>query len=217
MENTVMKRATMTMVVLLLAVSSLQAADKKKKDGWISMFDGKSFKGWKASENKDTWQIKDGCLTCAGPRSHLFYMGSDKPFKNFEFEADVMTKKNSNSGIYIHTRFQKSGWPKHGYEVQVNTTHGDSIKTGSLYGVVKVTADQLPVKDDEWFKIRIRVEGRHVVTKVNDKVLVDFTEKKERKAGKDFTRILSKGTIALQAHDPGSVVLYKNLKIRHLP
>ena len=51
---------------------------------------------------------------------------------------DVMTTPGSNSGIYVHTKFQETGWPAHGYESQVNVSHRDKVKTGSLYGVVKL-------------------------------------------------------------------------------
>ncbi|MFN5770630.1 MAG: family 16 glycoside hydrolase, partial [Pirellulaceae bacterium] len=51
-----------------------------------SIFDGKSLSGWKANENPDSWKVEDGTLTCKGPRSHLFYVGDEKPFKNFHFK-----------------------------------------------------------------------------------------------------------------------------------
>ena len=74
---------------------------KMAKDGWTILFDGKSMKGWKANENKETWKLLDGTLQCKGKRSHLFYVGKgDKPaeFKDFEFRAQVKTAKGANSG-----------------------------------------------------------------------------------------------------------------------
>ena len=135
-------------VVLWLAGGMAWAADDAAKpgavgkpdaDGWITLFDGQSLNGWKVSENPEQWKVEDGKIVAAGPRSHLFYMGDDasKPaeFKNFHFKAEVMTFKNSNSGIYFHTAFQKDGWPSKGYESQVNNTHGDPKKTAGLYNV----------------------------------------------------------------------------------
>jgi len=200
-------------------VSSAGAADRNA-DGWKSMYDGKSFAGWKKTENLDSWNIKDGNLQCTGERSHLFYVGDEKPFRNFEFECEVMTTPGSNAGIYFHTKLQEEGWPKYGYECQVNITHGDPKKTGSLYGVVNVGAEDLKdvVKDNEWYKTYIKVEGRHITIKVNDKVTVDFTEEADQKAFSGaFERRLGEGTFALQAHDPKSVVSFRNLKVRRLP
>lgn len=208
-----MKRVTCLLAVF--AISSSAIADDK--DGWKSLFDGKSKKGWKASENKDSWSVRDGALVCAGPRSHLFYIGDDKPFKNFEFQAEVMTTPGSNAGIYFHTKYQETGWPKHGFEAQVNLTHGDPKKSGSLYAVVNVGAkDVTHVKDNEWHTEYIKVQGKRIIIKLNDKVMVDYTEPDDAKPGTGFTRVIDQGTFAFQAHDPKSVVHFRNVKVRRL-
>ena len=192
------------------------AAGAQDEDGWVSLFDGKSLKGWRASEKKESFKIEDGAIVANGrPRSHLFYVGDGKPFVNFELKAEVMTRPGSNAGIYFHSKYQEVGWPRHGYEVQVNNTHRDPKKTGSLYGVVNVT--KAPAKDDEWFTVHLTVRGKRVVVGVNDKKLVDFTEPADKKPGKQFTRVLDKGTFALQAHDPKSVVLFRKIRVKRLP
>ena len=199
-------------VLLTLSFASLSAAE----EGWKKIFDGKYMQGWKASENKDSWKVKNGEFVCNGPRSHLFYMDFDKPLRNFEFRCKVMTKPGANAGIYFHTRYQEQGWPKYGYECQVNITHGDPKKSGSLYGVVNVANP--PAKDNEWYTQHIIVKDRRVILKINDKVVVDFTEPKNQKAfSKDFERRLGSGTIAFQAHDPKSVVHFKDIELKRLP
>lgn len=210
-----MLRAAMTcLVTCVLSLASLQAADKE--DGWVSLFDGKSMKGWKANENKETWKFEKGNLVCDGPRSHLFYIGSDKPFVNFEFKAEVMTTPGSNAGIYFHTRYQDNGWPKYGYEAQVNISHGDPKKTGSLYGVVNVSNP--PAKDNEWWTQHIIVKGKHIEIKINDKTVVDYTEPANQKAtSNQFERRLASGTFALQGHDPKSKVYFRNIQVKRLP
>ncbi len=194
-----------------LGASGLLAADQ----GWTSLFDGKSLEGWKASENTQSWSVADGTIVCHGPRSHLFYVGADEPFVNFEFQCDVMTTPGSNSGIYFHTQYQESGWPKYGYECQVNVSHRDPKKSGSLYAVVDVKDP--PCKDNEWYTQHIIVQGRRIILKINDKVVVDYTEPEGKQPGSDFTRVLDRGTFALQAHDPESKVYFKNLRVRRLP
>lgn len=202
-------------------VGAADDKDKKDADGWVTIFDGKTFKGWKASENEKSWTIEDGAFVCQGERSHLFYVaegdGKDgKPFVNFEFQCEVMTTPGSNAGIYFHTKYQQEGWPKYGYESQVNISHGDTIKTGSLYGVVKVT--EPPAKDNEYWTQYIKVEGRHIVIKVNDKVVVDYTEPKNTQPDSDqFERRLGSGTFAFQAHDPKSKAYFRNVKVKRLP
>lgn len=190
-------------------------SQEETQDGWKKMFDGKSLAGWKANENKDSWQVKDGMLMCAGPRSHLFYVGEDKPMKNFHFKAEVMTTKGSNSGIYFHTKYQDEGWPKYGYECQVNVTHTDPKKSSGLYAVEDVKDPG--IKDDEWYTQEILVEGKRIQLKINGKTMVDYTEPESQEAfSEGFERRLGQGTIALQAHDPDSVVYFKNLQFKRL-
>ncbi|MCO6457074.1 MAG: DUF1080 domain-containing protein [Pirellulaceae bacterium] len=194
----------------------LAAEEEKAADGWVKLFDGQSLKGWKASENKDSWSVQDGALVCDGPRSHLFYVGDDKPFVNFEFKAEVKTTPGSNAGIYFHTRYQEVGWPKYGYECQVNVSHQDPKKSGSLYGVVNVSDP--PAKDNEWYTQHIIVNGRQVTLKINDQTVAEFTEPEGQKAfSAEFERRLGSGTFALQAHDPQSKVYFRNLMVKRLP
>jgi len=198
---------------LLLAVPGTAPG---AEEGWISLFDGRSMDGWKtATENPDTWKIEDGALVCHGPRCHLFYVGNAAPFKNFHFKAEVMTTPGSNSGIYFHTKYQETGWPKQGYEAQVNLTHRDPKKSGSLYGVVNV-ADP-PAKDNEWHTQEILVEGKRIVIKIDGQTMCDYTEPPDKQPAPDFRRVLEGGTFALQGHDPGSKVFFRNIRVKKLP
>lgn len=219
-----MKTRTMwLMLALLLAVAgTVSASDKgdkkekpKKEKGFVQLFDGKSFKGWKISEpEKNSWKIEDGAFVANGSRSHLYYVGDEKPFVNFELKIDVMTAPGSNGGIYFHTQWQETDWPRKGFEVQVNQTHTDWKRTGSLYDVVNVK--EQVVKDNEWYTYDIIVKGKHVTVKVNDKVVVDWEQPADYQPDKTFQRVIDKGTIALQAHDPKSVVRYRNIRIKRL-
>lgn len=205
---------------LTLALPSLRgqeatASVEGDSQDWTVMFDGKSLEGWKVNESPESWSVKDGLLMCHGPRSHLFYVADDKPMKNFHFSAQVMTTKGSNSGIYFHTKFQEEGWPKYGYECQVNVTHSDPKKSSGLYAV-KDIADP-GIKDDEWYTQEIIVQGRNIKLKINGKTMVDYTEPENKSSSGDFERRLGEGTFALQAHDPESVVYFKDLKFKRLP
>ncbi len=207
----------LALAVFAFPAAAQEASDKKATDAqeWIAMFDGKSLDGWKVNESPESWSVKDGLLMCHGPRSHLFYVADDKPMKNFHFSAQVKTTKGSNSGIYFHTKFQEEGWPKYGYECQVNVTHTDPKKSSGLYAVEDI-ADP-GIKDDEWYTQEIIVQGRNIKLKINGKTMVDYTEPENKKSSGDFERRLGEGTIALQAHDPESVVYFKDLKFKRLP
>ncbi len=201
-----------TSLILVALATSVLSAQEADKDGFISLFDGKSLEGWKVSENPDSFSVKDGLIVAHGPRAHLFYDGKveNHDFTNFHFKADVMTKPGANAGLYIHTKFQPEGWPSIGYEIQVNQTHGDPKKSSGLYGVKDVF--EAPAKDNEWYTQEIIVQGKRIITKVNGKTLVDYTEPDDVRGG----RKLSSGTFAIQAHDPNSVVMFKNIKVKPL-
>ncbi len=202
--------------LLLMAFSS---ALVKKHDGWISLFDGKSLAGWKVGNNSSTFHADSGCIIVHGNTAHLFYDGDvlQHNFKNFEFKADVKTFPHANSGIYFHTTYQQGGWPDRGYEVQVNNSHSDDVRTGSLYDVVDVK--ERYVQDYEWFTEYIKVQGKRVIIKINDTIVVDYTEPEHplRDTSSHPFRLISHGTFALQGHDPGSVVYFKNIMVKSLP
>jgi hypothetical protein len=196
-------------VLPILVLVTLSLTSINQNEGWINLFDGKTFDGWKASENPATFSIKDGMIQVFGDRAHLFYTGNvaKHNFKNFEFKVSVMTTPGSNSGLFIHTEYQETDWPKKGYEVQVNQTHTDWRKTGSIYAVQDVK--EVFVKDNEWYTEHIIVQGKRIIVKVNDKVINDYTEGENSR--------LTGGTIALQGHDPKSKVFYKDVMVKLLP
>jgi len=189
----------------------------QKNDGWISLFDGKTLNNWRVGENASTFSVDSGAIVAHGDVAHLFYNGEvmNHNFKDFEFKAEVMTNKGSNSGIYFHTAYQESGWPKKGYEVQVNNSHTDWRRTGSLYGIDDVK--EVYVKDWEWYTEYIKVNGKRVIIKINDKTVVDYTEPEnaKREPGNEG-RLISSGTFALQGHDPKSTVHFRNIFVRPL-
>src|ERR1051325_1258521 len=183
---------------MLFAASAALAADA----GWISMFDGKTLDGWKANDNPESWTVKNGAIVGDGEKSHLFYM--QRECENCEFKAQVKLNHGGNSGMYFRTAWGP-GFPK-GYEAQVNNSHPDWRRTGSLYHLSDVK-EQL-VADDTWWTQHIIANGNHIIIKVNDKTVVDYV---------DANNTYKKGYLALQQHNKGSVVAYKDLMMRLLP
>lgn len=208
---------TMLSVALLAACSSSKQTTSGQSEGWQRIFDGKTLAGWKVAENPATFSVQDGAIVVFGPRAHLFYDGpvGNHDFTNFEWKATVKTGSGANSGMFIHTAYQEKGWPAQGYEIQVNQTHSDWRKTGSVYSFQDVK--EVFVKDDEWYTEQITVQGKKVTVRVNGKIINEYTEPDnvERKGG-DAKHLLSHGTVALQGHDPKSRVMFKDIMIRQL-
>jgi len=202
-----------TSLLLLTASARLFAEDVEP--GFTLLNDGKTFEGWKlAQDNPSTWKIEDGAFVTRGTMCHLYYVGDQQPFKNFHLKVDVMTDPVSNGGIYFHTKYQEKGWPKGGFECQVNNTHGDWIKTGSLWGIVNVGANF--AQDGKWWTQEIIVKGRNVTIMIDGKKVIEYNEPLGAQPNSDYERKLSQGTFALQAHDPKSVVRYKNIRVKRL-
>lgn len=204
--------------LIALVALSCSSGKKSASDGWVSLFDGKSFSGWKVGANAGSFKIDNGTITVNGDVAHLFYDGpvQQHDFKNFEFSAEVMTTPGSNSGIYFHTRYQESGWPKKGYEVQVNNSHSDWRRTGSLWAIEDVK--ETYVKDNEWFTLHITVKDKHISVAINDKQVVDYSEPANAPREEGMKeRLVSSGTFALQGHDPKSKVYYRNIRVKALP
>jgi hypothetical protein len=204
--------------ILVIFMTGCAGNKKVTNDGWISLFDGKSLNGWKVGANAGSFSVQDGAIVVNGEVAHLYYDGEvqNHDFRNFEFKADVMTMPGSNSGIYFHTKYQERSWPKKGYEVQVNNSHTDWRRSGSLWAIQDVR--EVNAKDGEWFTERITVKDKRITVHINDKLVVDYTEPGGITRDKGMEeRVLSSGTFALQGHDPGSKVLFKNISVRVLP
>lgn len=202
--------------LLALTLCTAAAVAAESEDGFVPLMDGRTFAGWKAAtEHPDTWKVEDGAFVTRGERCHLFYVGDAQPFKNFILRVEVMTAPGSNGGIYFHTKYQETGWPKGGFECQVNNTQSDWKKTGSIYGVAN-TGVAVP-QDDTWWTQEIMVKGNTVTVLIDGRKILEYDEPPGVQAGADFERKLGSGTFALQAHDPKSVVRYKNIRVKRLP
>lgn len=219
----------------LLALAGLPLSPLRAEEGFFELFNGKDLQGWTpSSENPESFSVKDGILVVKGGKSHLFYTGpvNGGKFKDFELKARVKTLPGANSGVYFHTALQAEGWPDQGYECQVNSTHKDPKKTGSLYGIKNIVVlkegeeepkgdnevrEKAPSTDGEWFDYHITVKGSHIVIKVNGEVTVDYTEPEGGPAAAGFPgRKLSEGTFGIQAHDPDSEVHYERFAVKVL-
>jgi hypothetical protein len=203
--------------VAALAVLPAAARDDTTAtdNGFVQLFNGKDLTGWKTHpDDHAQWAVEDGLLVGRGTKGHLFSERGD--YENFVYRVEAMINDHGNSGQYFRAQFGKT-FPK-GYEVQINSTHGDKIRTGSLYpdgrdGYSAADKKQMIVLDqlhkpDEWFTQEAIVVGNYFVILVNGKKTVEFVDKKNR---------YTKGHFALQQHDPGTVVKFRKIEVKELP
>jgi hypothetical protein len=220
-------------VAITLTSPTPRLAADDKDEGWVPLFNGKDFTGWKMvnppafvgvtkdrkEKGKDEptpgkeftlWQVKDGLIVGGGPASHIF---TEIEAEDFHYRVEAKINDKGNSGQYFRTKFE-GGFPS-GYEAQINATHSDKIRTGSLYpdGRTKLgefrkdicVMNDAPHKPDEFFVQEVIAEGAHIQIFVNGKKTVDFT---------DPNSTYKKGHFALQGHDPGSVMTFKKVEYK---
>ena len=120
--------------------ASLWLGEVKAQDDWVSLFDGSTLEGWeKVGKEKSVWEVKDGAICGSGPASML--VCTKGPYKDFRYRAEIKINNHGNSGLYFRTT-RKPGFAD-GYEAQIDSTHLDPIRTGSLYGMCPSTSGLL--------------------------------------------------------------------------
>ncbi len=204
------------LLLALAAVLPARAEDKKKEDakGWTQLFNGRDLSGWKVyPSGTGEWKVEDGAIVGSGKASHLFTDRDD--FANVRYRMEAQVNDGGNSGQYFRTAFGP-GFPK-GYEAQINATHSDRIRTGSLYPSFGKLSDEdkkkilildtAPHKPGEWFTQEVIADGNHIVIKVNGKTTVDFVDEKNT---------YKKGHFAIQQHDPKSVVKVRKVEVQEI-
>jgi hypothetical protein len=196
-----------------------QVPAAKHEAGYTTLFNRKDLTGWKVGGPASDFKVVDGAIQANGVDGpgHVFYEGDvhNHTFRNFDLKLDVMAKHRSNGGVYVLTEFQDKGFPGKGFEIQVNNSHTDRIRTGSLYHVVDLS--YIPAKDDEWFPMEIRVEGQTITVWVKGTQVLQWTQPPDWNGAYDTPgRKIAPGTIAFQAHDPNSFTYYTNVRIKAL-
>ena len=194
-------------MIMGCGVNFTQAGDEQ----WVSLFDGQTLSGWTKAGNADShWEVKDGAIVGTGKASMLY---SPKTYKNFKFRTELKINDHGNSGVYFRCPVPDGDFSK-GYEAQVDSTHNDPIRTGSLYTYIHIF-DQL-VPPDTWFTYEIEVVTKeyrghvipHIKVTLNGKLLYQFL---------DHGNTWKEGHFAFQQHDPGSRVEIRKIEVQELP
>ena len=137
------------------------------------------------------------------PPRHLFSPRGD--YTDFELRAKVKISDGGNSGMYFRVAYGP-GWPA-GYEAQVNSNSPDPQRTGSLYALAPVKVQLIPERT--WFEQRVTCRdepgGTHVTIAIDGVVVTDYSDTERRNRS---------GHVALQQHNEGSVVHYKDIEVR---
>lgn len=183
--------------------------ESEAEKGWMPMCNGKDLEGWTV-RGKTKWEVDDeGAIVGTDGMGHLYYTA--KELQDLEMRAMVWcddfdgSGDGGNSGFYFRAHPPSGNvdnWPE-GYETQVDITD-DNWTTGCIYGQAK--ANDLVTLKGRWFAMRVRCQEKRVQTWVNGQLMVDT----------QLDTHNGPGYIALQGHNPGSQVKYKDLYYRLL-
>lgn len=183
---------------------------QERADNWISLFDGKSFRGWMSPSGEDappSWRIVDGAMATV-PRSAgapIISLRTQQEFVNFDLKFEWMVNENANSGC-IYRLFALGD----GMEYQIADDNGDPgarvdprQRSGALYGVTSVEKSVArPI--GQWNEARIRVTSNRIEHWLNDIKTAEYP-----------VDVPLPSPIVLQYHF--TEVRFRNLRIRRLP
>ncbi|MFO0937079.1 MAG: DUF1080 domain-containing protein [Gemmataceae bacterium] len=192
---------------------SIKSMSEKKVDGKVVAILGEVYTGRdkKATKTTELWRVEDGMIIGGGPMTHIFTEQGD--FKNFHFRVECKINNKGNSGMFFRSGY-RGGVPK-GYECQINATHGDPVKSGSIYpnsefGLDKFKSvtcvmNEAAHKPDEFFVQEVIADGAKLTTIINGVKQIEWTDPDNR---------FKEGHFALQAHDPGSIMTFRKVEVK---
>ncbi|MGI9240576.1 MAG: 3-keto-disaccharide hydrolase [Verrucomicrobiales bacterium] len=234
----ILSGALMSAIALTLASTWSSAADD---EGFTRIFDGKTLSGWRAdpASGSDDWSVKDGVIRGEGKADRLAYLvyAGDEDLGDFELKFSYRMVTDGNTGVEIRARVDETGKrPFEGYHADLGHVGiGAGILGAWDFHFGKDTRKEFPcprgsrleigedgkgqsskiegaitleeIKKRSWNQCRIVAKGRHFQFFINGKLASEFTDN----LGDGH---LASGFIALQLHDKGMVVEFKNIALK---
>ena len=213
-----------------------------RKEGWIYLFDGKSFEGWGFTRNREAWSIDDGAILCATRRhGGGGYLYTLKQYDNFILSVDFKFERGANSGVFIRVsnlndRRKRKGEPppivNSGLEIQILDDYGEPPSKHSCGAIYDLVA---PIKNTvkpagEWNNFIITCRDNIITVDLNGERITEMDVDKWDKPGLNpvgtrnkfkyaWKYMPRKGHIALQNHGPRkgytqAKVWFKNIKLK---
>ena len=165
-------------------------------------------------ERHPIWTVKDGILSAIGGPGCLEYQ--KEQFANFILQMEVRTKvRRANSGVFFRAI---PGSFMNGYEAQVyNRCHDGDVARPWTWATGAIDDRQnvrrLVSRDGEWFHYTILAAGDRLVTWVNGQQTVDWQDDRKEHENPRLGKRTAAGTLQLQAHDAGTEVEFRNIRI----
>jgi hypothetical protein len=208
-------------------MNTLTASEKAQ--GWRLLFDGQTMNGWRGymqPEMPDGWKAVDGLLTRTARAGDII---TTEKYRDFELGFEFNVAPGGNSGIFYRAiegpELIYYAAPE--YQVLDDAAHRDGsspmTSTGANYAI-NPAPPGVTKPAGQWNTGRIIVNGNHVEHWLNGQKVVEYELGSEdwakRVAASKFNQWpeygkAAEGHIGIQDH--GSMVQYRNMKIRPLP
>ena len=180
-----MKKTLLVVVSFLWALMLVVHAEEA---GFVSLFDGKTLKGWTPAPG-GTWEVKDGAILGMSPKSEPRHgiLLNDKSYRDFVVRARFKVTKG-DSGFYFRAERVKSNVSVNGFQVEVDSSQetGGLYETGGRAWVIKPAVADIPAKKyvpGEWTDLEVNARGKNVTVKINGVVTAELTDDPGRTEG----------------------------------
>lgn len=229
------------LVALAISATIFASGAATAGDGWKSLFDGKTLKGWTQKNGTAKYKVVDGTIHgTTNEGSPNSFLCSNKEYGDFELEFEVKVHNSLNSGCQIRSKTKETDGKKknekfgrvYGPQCEIEASGANGAEAGYIYGeaTVTVNADGVEkrgwrtpkerlkphkaMKDGEWNKFRIVAKGPRIQTWINGRAIEDLTDE-------DIFKTHPKGFIGLQVHGIKAGtgpydVAWKNIRIKEL-
>lgn len=223
--------------VLILAPA---VAEEGKDGGFVTIFDGKTLKGWEETPAREApaWKVVDGVIEGDGDKGRGYLTYEKKDLADFELKLRYRFPGKGNSGISIRARKDETGkrdfqsyhadlghvgiganilgaWDFH---TPGRIEHG--VRRGTRLVIDKednATVEEIPgavtladISKEGWNDVHLIVRGNSFKFFLNGKPSAEFTEWLPK------ARRLESGMLQLQLHDPGMIVQFKDIQLKIL-
>ena len=200
-------------ILLVLATLSTRvlSVPSTTSDDFVSLFDGKSLKGWHG--DKRLWKVQDGVIvgTSDGSLKSNTFLISDHSYENFVLKISFQLEGN-NSGVQFRSS-ELDDYGVRGYQADIAPEYWGLLYEEKGRGILQkpqtAVLRQALVKPEGWNDYVITARGNHIEMQLNGTTVVRYEEKQ--------SDISSKGIIALQLHTGDAMkARFKNIKIKKL-
>jgi hypothetical protein len=222
--------------VLLILILVYCSCRNLPENGFVSIFDGKTLSGWHTmpDDGSGDWSVSNGIILGEGSQDRLSYLAyEDQNLRDFELKLSYRLPGEGNSGVEIRSRVDTTGKrPFEGYHADLGhvgigphilgawdfhfvrrqeypCNRGTRLLIDEQgmthYGVISDSLEKKDIHQHQWNDVHIIARGNHFQFLINGKLASEFTD--------NFKEALNQGAIALQIHDKGMTVEFKEIRL----